>query len=134
MKFFTMIRKGVIKPLEATSNQCKFEGFDHYIYCIKMAFPGSQHLDKDGFILDNSDVDLCICNLPLEGSCEQMHIKMLDAIQDLMKGKNVDMVAYKASIYPYSSLSGDISYIDFLWVSDLTWGADQGMLVTLVNT
>ena len=134
MKFFTMVRKGIIKPSESTPNQCKFENFDHYVYSIKMAFPGYHPLDKDGFILDNSDVDICVCELPLEGSCEQMHLKMIDAVQALMKSKGIDMIGYKASIYPYSSLSGDISYIDYIWVSDLTWGADQAMLVALLNS
>jgi len=133
MEYFTMIRKGIIKPTESTKNQCKFEGFDHYIYEINMAFGSLQQLNENGFIIDNTDVDLCICGLPLEGSCEQMHEKMLQAVKDLMKTKGADMIAYRASLYPYSTSQGNISFISKYWIADLEWGADQATLIALVK-
>lgn len=98
--YFIMNRNGLFRPAETTSNQCKEPGWPEYAYSLRMVFDGSMKLDKNDFIVDHAEVDRLVRELGLKGSCEDMTLRILTALDAFMAKRGIPMVACRCVVRP----------------------------------
>lgn len=110
-----MNRKGKFTPYLSTTNQCKVEGHKEYTYNIGMVFSTRTKLDKNMFIIDHQEVDNCIQSALLNGSCEEMHIVMMQRLRALFKRKRIPVIAIKAVIYPDVPVGA--AHLSYVWTN-----------------
>lgn len=112
MNCYLMERTGIFSRYHNSPNQCKGEGHIQYNYVAKLLFDERIKLDGNGFIIDHIDVDKAIQGTKLEGSCEQMHIEIEQALRGLMDTRKVPMIAMKITIIP---TIGGVANLTHVW-------------------
>jgi len=116
ISYFVMNRTGTFRPEKFTSNQCKAPKHPDYFYHLKMVFDGKVKLDADRFILDHQDVDDLVQGLVLNGSCEDMQLKIMERLAKMMGLKKIKMVACKCIISPV--LPNGAAWLEFTSVPE----------------
>jgi hypothetical protein len=115
MNCYVMNRRGTFNTKKPTHNQCKVKGHKTYHYEVAMAFSPRVKLDENMFIIDHQDVDNCIQNCVLNGSCEEMHLEISEALRKLFKSREIPVIGMKAVIYP--DLPAGAANLSYIWVS-----------------
>lgn len=110
MQLYTMNREGYFFPVRHTSNQCRQEGTNIYLYKCRIVFDQKQRLDKNQFLIDHIDVNEIIIGVKLSGSCETMAKEIMEELKFKLTSRNISYVAIKISIFPYPIGQADLSY------------------------
>lgn len=100
MQFYTMKRKGTFNVAIATSNQCKKFAHEQYEYQVEVIFDSHTKLNSNDFIIDHIAIDETIQALSLLGSCEIMHIYILNALRRLFSNNKLSILAMRTDIIP----------------------------------
>lgn len=109
---FIMQRSGIFNPKKHTSNQCKESGHNHYEYICKIAFAPNTKLDVNDFLIDHIDVNKTIMDCALKGSCEKMHLTIMQALMDELTLRDIKVMGIKLTIIPkYPGGLAELSYI-----------------------
>lgn len=99
-KFYIMERKGVFISNTREINQCKEEGHKNYEYSCKIFFEPKTTLDTDDFVIDHNEINDAVSECQKAGSCERMHINIMNAILKKLTLNNIDAMAIKVTITP----------------------------------
>lgn len=113
MEFYIITRSGIFIPSEFTGNQCKEVGHKSYNYHIKMVFLREEvDLNKEGYVVDHAEIGDLIHYLHLSGSCEEMHLKIHEALKNFFELKGIEFHGYRCTIQPDAYLGhASIEYV-----------------------
>lgn len=116
MEFFIMTRKGSFRPAKHTSNQCKEPGQMVYNYSLTMVFPKDVKMDSHHFIVDHAKVDNLITSLSLEGSCEQMHKRICEAVRSFFSHLQRDLLGFRCIIVP--DVAEAVAVLSYIYIKE----------------
>lgn len=115
MNCYVMSRTGKFKPKRMTSNQCRGKGHPDYHYKVNVVFSPNAELDKNSFLIDHQEIDDCVQKCKLVGSCETMHIAILEELRSMFGDKDIPVIGIRSTIFPV--LEGGSAVLSYTWIS-----------------
>lgn len=93
-------RFGLLVSTGVSANQCKTLNHTHYEYHVAVTC-GSK-LDKEGFVINHTDIDRVIQEAFHAGmdSCEVLLIRIINAVEAVMKKHRVEVFAIYGKLAP----------------------------------
>lgn len=116
MNCYIMVCKGSFNPSEMTHNQCKVEGHTDYEYSCKLVFSPKSEFDENEFLIDHADVDKAIVGCELKGSCERMHLTIMESLKRELKRKGAKVLAIKLVIIPVNPEG--VANLTYVWTKN----------------
>lgn len=106
---YIMHRRGWLRNIKPSQNQCKAHHHDEYHYHIIIAC--SEELDDNGFIIDHQDIADALIELTMAGSCELMHNQIFKVVKNLLENTPTELYAYKCILSP--TLPNGPAYMEY---------------------
>lgn len=115
--WLVMHRKGIIKPKYPTMNQCKAPGHPQYNYHMRIVCPASAQLNEQKFLIDHVDIDKFLNQQQNAGSCEEVHLSMMEPFVTFMvKHHKIPLRAYRCILHPV--LPPGAAWMEAVWCTD----------------
>ena len=103
----TINRFGILVTDDSSANQCKDVHHKHYRYQVSVTCENK--LDNKGFIIDHIDIDHRVRHEFTKGmsSCEQLLVRIMDGVQDLMQSRGLVVYKMYGKLQPVSAVPSE---------------------------